>query len=90
MGRILVIDDTRFMRTLLKNILFSGGYDIVDEAADRAKAAAGYQELKPDLVTMDAVMPKVNTGARRSRPLSQQQKSSYVQRSARSRWSCLP
>jgi two-component system chemotaxis response regulator CheY len=60
MGRILIVDDTMFMRTLLKNILFSGGHDIVGEAADGVEALARYQELKPDLVTMDVVMPKVN------------------------------
>ena len=60
MGRILIVDDTMFMRTLLKNILFSGGHDIVNKAADGAEALAKYQELKPDLVTMDVVMPKVN------------------------------
>ncbi|HUU75783.1 MAG TPA: response regulator [Methanoregulaceae archaeon] len=60
MGRILIVDDTLFMRTLLKNILFSGGHDIVGEAADGDEAIAKYKELKPDLVTMDVVMPKVN------------------------------
>ena len=60
MGRILTVDDTLFMRTLLKNILFSGGHDIVGEAGDGDEAIAKYQELKPDLVTMDVVMPKVN------------------------------
>jgi two-component system chemotaxis response regulator CheY len=60
MGRILIVDDTLFMRTLLKNILFSGGHDIVGEASDGDEAIAKYQELKPDLVTMDVVMPKVN------------------------------
>ena len=60
MGRILIVDDTLFMRTLLKNILFSGGHDIVGEAGDGDEATAKYQELKPDLVTMDVVMPKVN------------------------------
>lgn len=54
------MDDTLFMRTLLKNILFSGGHDIVGEAGDGDEAIAKYQELKPDLVTMDVVMPKVN------------------------------
>jgi len=34
MGRILVVDDTLFMRTLLKNILFSGGHTIVGECLD--------------------------------------------------------
>ena len=60
MGRIMIVDDTLFMRTLLKNILFSGGHDIVGEAADGDEAVAKYKELKPDLVTMDVVMPKVN------------------------------
>jgi len=60
MGRILIVDDTLFMRTLLKNILFSGGHDIVGEAGDGDEAIAKYRELKPDLVTMDIVMPKVN------------------------------
>jgi len=60
MGRILIVDDTLFMRTLIKNILFSGGHDIVGEAADGDEAVAKYKDLKPDLVTMDVVMPKVN------------------------------
>jgi two-component system chemotaxis response regulator CheY len=60
MGRILIVDDTLFMRTLLKNILFSGGHTIVGEAADGDEAIARYQELKPDLVTMDVVMPRMN------------------------------
>ncbi|MCX6693598.1 MAG: response regulator [Methanomicrobiales archaeon] len=60
MGRILIVDDTLFMRTLLKNILFAGGHDIVGEAGDGDEAIAKYQELKPDLVTMDIVMPKMN------------------------------
>ncbi|QYZ80246.1 response regulator [Methanofollis formosanus] len=60
MGTILIVDDTLFMRTLLKNILFSGGHTIVGEAENGEEAIAKYQELKPDLVTMDVVMPKKN------------------------------
>ena len=60
MGRILVVDDTMFMRTLLKNILFSGSHDIVGEAEDGEDAVAKYKALKPDLVTMDVVMPKMH------------------------------
>ncbi|WOF15615.1 response regulator [Methanoplanus sp. FWC-SCC4] len=60
MGRILVVDDTMFMRTLLKNILFSGSHDIVGEAEDGEDAVTKYKALKPDLVTMDVVMPKMN------------------------------
>ena len=60
MGKILIVDDTLFMRTLLKNILFSGGHTIVGEAGDGEEGVAKYKELKPDLVTMDIVMPKLN------------------------------
>jgi two-component system chemotaxis response regulator CheY len=60
MGKILIVDDTLFMRTLLKNILFSGGHKIVGEAGDGEEGVTKYKELKPDLVTMDIVMPKLN------------------------------
>jgi two-component system chemotaxis response regulator CheY len=60
MGKILIVDDTLFMRTLLKNILFSGGHTIVGESVDGEEAIQKYKELKPDLVTMDIVMPKMN------------------------------
>jgi two-component system chemotaxis response regulator CheY len=60
MGNILIVDDTLFMRTLLKNIIFSGGHTIAGEAADGDDAIEKYRELKPDLVTMDVVMPKMN------------------------------
>jgi two-component system chemotaxis response regulator CheY len=60
MGKILIVDDTLFMRTLLKNILFSGGHTIAGEAGDGEDGVAKYKELKPDLVTMDIVMPKLN------------------------------
>jgi two-component system chemotaxis response regulator CheY len=48
------------MRTLLKNILVAGGHLVVGEAGDGEEAVGKYKELKPDLVTMDVVMPKMN------------------------------
>ena len=50
MGRILIVDDTLFMRTLLKNILSSGGHEIVGEAEDGDVGVNKYRELKPDLL----------------------------------------
>ncbi|MET1123830.1 MAG: response regulator [Archaeoglobaceae archaeon] len=60
MPRVLVVDDTAFMRKLLKNILFSAGFDIVGEAENGKQAVELYRKLKPDIVTMDIVMPEMN------------------------------
>ena len=55
--RILVVDDAAFMRMMLKDILTKGGYEVCGEAADGVEALAKYNELKPDLVTLDITMP---------------------------------
>ncbi len=60
MAKIMIVDDAAFMRTLLKNILFPKGFEIAGEADNGATAIDKYKELKPDLVTMDIVMPNVN------------------------------
>ncbi len=58
--RVLIVDDTAFMRKLLRNILFSGGFDIVGEAENGKQAVEMYKQLKPDLVMLDIVMPEMN------------------------------
>ncbi len=50
-NRVLVVDDAAFMRMMIKDILRKGGYEVVGEAEDGAKAIEKYRELKPDLVT---------------------------------------
>ncbi|MEA3558254.1 MAG: response regulator [Candidatus Thermoplasmatota archaeon] len=57
--RVMIVDDTKFMRMLLKNILKPAGYEIVDEAEDGIQAMEKYRKHKPDLVTMDIVMPNL-------------------------------
>jgi two-component system chemotaxis response regulator CheY len=54
---VLICDDAIFMRTMLGDILSQAGFEIVGEAETGAQAVQKYQELKPDLVTMDIVMP---------------------------------
>ena len=56
--RILVVDDAAFMRMMIKDILEKNGYEIVGEAQDGQEAVEKYQELNPDLVTMDITMPE--------------------------------
>jgi len=55
--RVLVCDDAIFMRTMITDILSNAGYDVVGEAETGLQAIQRYRELKPDLVTMDIVMP---------------------------------
>lgn len=58
MGRtVLICDDAIFMRTMLKDILKQSGFEIVGEAQTGKEAVQLYTQLKPDLVTMDIVMP---------------------------------
>ena len=61
--RILVVDDAAFMRMMLKDILTKGGYEVCGEAADGIEALAKYNELKPDLVTLDITMPNKDGSA---------------------------
>lgn len=57
--RVLVVDDAKFMRHMLKNILTGIGFEVVGEACDGNEACEKYAELNPDVVTMDIVMPKL-------------------------------
>lgn len=57
MASILIVDDSRTSRKVLKNLLETDGHTIVGEAVDGAEGVAKYKELKPDAVTMDITMP---------------------------------
>jgi two-component system, chemotaxis family, chemotaxis protein CheY len=57
MARVLIVDDSLMIRTLLREILASAGHEIVGEAADGLQAEACVRRLLPDLVTLDLVMP---------------------------------
>ena len=59
-NRILIVDDAAFMRMMLKNILTTSGLEVVGEAINGKDAVEKYEELKPDLVTMDITMPEVD------------------------------
>lgn len=59
MKRILIVDDSAFMRLSLKTILVNNGFDVVGEAENGLKAIEMYRTLKPDIVTMDITMPQM-------------------------------
>ncbi len=54
---VLVIDDSIYMRSLIKDALSGKGFEIVGEAADGESAIELSLELQPDLITLDNVLP---------------------------------
>ena len=54
---VLICDDAIFMRTLVAEILQQAGFEVVGEAETGVQAVEKYKLLRPDLVTMDIVMP---------------------------------
>jgi two-component system chemotaxis response regulator CheY len=57
---VLIVDDALFMRMMIKDILSKDGFEIVGEAENGTEAVEKYADLKPDLVTMDIVMPEMD------------------------------
>ena len=55
--RILVVDDDKLMRELLKAILRDEGFNVVGEAKDGRGALTQVGKLAPDLVCLDVNMP---------------------------------
>ncbi len=57
MARILVVDDNLLIRTLLREILSTGGHEVLAEAANGEEAIAQAAAGRPELITLDLVMP---------------------------------
>ncbi len=55
---VLVVDDAAFMRMMIRDILSEEGY-VIHEAVNGRDAVEKYDELRPDLVTMDITMPEM-------------------------------
>ncbi len=56
---VLVVDDAAFTRNILKNIINKTTHsEVIGEATNGKEALVQYKKLKPDLVTMDLVMPE--------------------------------
>lgn len=60
MAKILLVDDTIFVRTGLKKILEDMGNEIVAEASNGREAVRLFLQHKPDLVTLDITMPEMD------------------------------
>jgi two-component system chemotaxis response regulator CheY len=67
---VLIVDDIPYVRKTLKQILVSHGYRVVGEAENGGEALRLYQETRPDIVTMDLVMP-IQNGVQTTRQIIQ-------------------
>lgn len=56
---VLICDDAIFMRRMISDILTQAGFRVAGEASNGVQAVELYKSLKPDLVTMDIVMPEM-------------------------------
>jgi two-component system chemotaxis response regulator CheY len=57
---VLIVDDVAFVRKTLADILNDAHYQVVGEATNGEEAVALYTKLRPDIVTMDIVMPTMS------------------------------
>lgn len=60
MAKVLIVDDTAFMRLVLKGIFERNGHEVVGEGENGKQAIELYKSLTPDLVTMDITMPELD------------------------------
>jgi two-component system chemotaxis response regulator CheY len=56
-SKLMIVDDAMIIRHRIREIALAAGWEVVGEAASGAQAVELYRECKPDLVTMDIVMP---------------------------------
>ncbi|MDW3209394.1 MAG: response regulator [Reichenbachiella sp.] len=55
--KVLIVDDSMYMRTLIKDTLKAEGYEVVGEAPNGETAIDLAMELSPDLITLDNILP---------------------------------
>ena len=59
-SRVLIVDDALIMRKRIRDIAEEMGWEVAAEAVDGVQAVALYQDERPDLVTLDIVMPEMD------------------------------
>lgn len=60
MASILIIDDSRTSRKVLKELVKEAGHTVVGEAENGEEGLLKFKQLRPDIVTLDITMPVMN------------------------------
>ena len=60
MARILMVDDSKTSRKILRSILEENGHEVIGEAVNGQDGIDKYKELQPDITTMDITMPEMD------------------------------
>ena len=57
---VVIVDDSGWSRTILRNLLEKNGFAIIGEAGDGGEAVDAYKNLHPDIITLDITMPTMD------------------------------
>lgn len=57
MAKVMVVDDSPFSRSIIADALIDGGFEVISQAGCLEEALKEFVRTKPDIVTMDMVMP---------------------------------
>ncbi len=60
MKRVLIVDDSRISRRMLRNMFEVEGFEVIGEAINGKEGYEQYVKLSPDVVAMDITMPEMN------------------------------
>lgn len=60
MGKVLIVDDAKFLRMTIARAITKAGHEVIGEAQTGEEAVQLYKNLKPDLVFMDFTMPDMD------------------------------
>ena len=58
--KVMIVDDSLFMRNMLKKMISEAGANVIGEAGDGREAIDKFNQLKPDLIFLDIVMPNLS------------------------------
>ena len=57
MAKVMVVDDSQFMRLTIQTMLVAGHHEVVAQAENGPQAVEQYKKYRPEVVTMDIIMP---------------------------------